>query len=126
MGLGKTIQTIAALRILLARREIKSCLVAAPASVLDQWRREIEKWAPELSAIIIRGSAADRSWQWEANRDVTLASYDTLRSDFGSNQQSIRRKSWDVVVADEAQRIKNRNYTSNTLKGLPKEHALGR
>ena len=119
MGLGKTIQTIAALRILLARREIKSCLVVAPASVLDQWRREIEKWAPEFSAIIIRGSASDRSWQWEADRDVTLASYDTLRSDFGGNQQSsIRRKSWDVVVADEAQRIKNRNYTSNTLKGL--------
>ncbi len=119
MGLGKTIQTIAALRILLARREIRSCLVAAPASVLDQWRREIEKWAPELSAIIIRGSASDRSWQWEADRDVTLASYDILRSDFGGNQQSsIRRKSWDVVVADEAQRIKNRNYTSDTLKGL--------
>ena len=57
MGLGKTLQAIAALRILRARREIKSCLVAAPASLLDQWRREINKWAPELSAIIIRGSA---------------------------------------------------------------------
>ena len=119
MGLGKTIQAIAALRILRARREVKSCLVTAPASILDQWRREIAKWAPELSAIIIRGSTSDRSWQWAADRDVTLVSYDTLRSDFSGNTRSpVRRKTWDVVVADEAQRIKNRNDTSHTLKGL--------
>ena len=119
MGLGKTLQAIAALRILRARREIGSCLVAAPAGLLDQWRREIAKWAPELSAIIIRGSTADRGWQWAAERDVTLVSYDTLRSDFGNNPPSpVRRRTWDVVVADEAQRIKNRNDTSDALKGL--------
>ena len=119
MGLGKTLQVIAALRILRARREVRSCLVAAPASLLNQWRREIEKWAPELSAIIVRGPTSDRSWQWEADRDVTLVSYDTLRSDFGDNPRSpVRRKNWDVVVADEAQRIKNRNDTSTALKGL--------
>lgn len=55
MGLGKTLQAVAALRILRARREVASCLVAAPAGLLDQWRREIAKWAPEFSAIIIRG-----------------------------------------------------------------------
>ena len=118
MGLGKTIQAVAAMRILRTRREIDSCLVVAPASVLDQWRREITKWAPELSAIIIRGSAADRSWQWSAERDVNLVSYDTLRSDFGHKSQSPVRRTWDVVIADEAQRIKNRNDTSNALKGL--------
>ena len=118
MGLGKTLQAVAALRILRARWEVQSCLVAAPAGLLDQWRREIEKWAPELSAIIIRGSTADRSWQWAAKRDVALVSYDTLRSDFSDAQSPVRRKTWDVVVADEAQRIKNRNDTSDTLKGL--------
>ena len=119
MGLGKTLQAIAALRILRTRREVTSCLVAAPAGLLDQWRREIEKWAPELSAIIIRGSTSERSWQWAADVDLTLVSYDTLRADFGGNRQSpVRRKTWDVVVADEAQRIKNRNDTSDALKGL--------
>ena len=119
MGLGKTIQAIAAMRILWSRREIGSCLVVAPASVLDQWRRELTKWAPELSAIIIRGPAADRSWQWAAERDVALVSYDTLRSDFGYSAQSpVRRRTWDIVVSDESQRIKNRNDTSNALKGL--------
>ena len=119
MGLGKTLQAIAALRILRVRREIETCLVAAPAGLLEQWRREIAKWAPELSAIIIRGSASDRGWQWAAEKDVTLASYDTLRADFGESARSpVRRKIWDVVVADEAQRIKNRNDTSDALKRL--------
>ena len=119
MGLGKTLQAIAALRILRAQGDIKSCLVAAPASLLGQWRRELEKWAPELSAIIVHGSTADRAWQWKADVDVTLISYDTLRSDFGGNTRSlVRRKTWDVVIADEAQRVKNRNDTSDALKGL--------
>ena len=119
MGLGKTIQAVVALRLLRARRELSSCLVAAPASVLDQWRREIDKWAPELSAIIVRGPASDREWQWKAKRDVTLVSYDTLRSDFDVGEGStVRGKTWDVVVADEAQRVKNRNRTSAALKGL--------
>ena len=119
MGLGKTVQAIAALRILKARGEIGACLVVAPASVLDQWRQEITKWAPELSAIIIRGSAADRSWQWNAEKDVTLASYDVVRQDAGRVAKlSPAQNVWDVVVADEAQRIKNRNDTSDAVKGV--------
>ena len=119
MGLGKTIQAIAALRILFARRAIQSALIVAPATLLVQWRQELAKWAPELGAIIIRGSASDRAWQWDAQVPVTLISYDTLRSDFeGSSRASVRRKTWDVVVADEAQRIKNRNPTSIAVKGL--------
>ena len=119
MGLGKTLQVIAALRILKHQGDIRSVLVAAPASLLDQWRGELRKWAPELSAIIIRGSASDRAWQWQAETDVTLVSYETLRSDFEGNKHApLRRNVWDVVVADEAQRIKNRNDTSRSLKGL--------
>ena len=119
MGLGKTVQAIAALRILRVQGAIGSALVATPASLLDQWRREIERWAPEFSAIVVRGPASDRAWQWEARKDVTLVSYDTLRSDFGGDAQaSVRRKRWGVVIADEAQRIKNRNDTSDALKGL--------
>ncbi len=121
MGLGKTVQAVAALRILRAGRKIGSCLVVAPASVLDQWRREIAKWAPELSAIIIRGSTDDRAWQWAAETDVTLVSYDVLRSD-ANNLSKLRssRGTWDLVVLDEAQRIKNRNDTSEAVKRIPR------
>lgn len=119
MGLGKTVQAIAALRVLHARNESKSSLVVAPASLLNQWRRELDRWAPELSAIIVDGTAAERSWKWPAKKDVKLVSYETLRADFGTNALApVRREQWDVVVADEAQRIKNRNDTSAAVKGL--------
>ena len=124
MGLGKTLQAIAAVRILCAQRVIDAILVVAPASLLDQWRGELEKWAPELRAIIVRGPIADRAWQWEAKVHVTLVSYETLRSDFGGNKRApVRRKVWDVVIADEAQRIKNRNATSGAPKGLQRRRS---
>ena len=121
MGLGKTVQAVAALRILRMRGEIGPCLVVAPASVLDQWRREIARWAPELSAIIIRGPADDRAWQWKGEKDIMLASYDVLRSDAGGlATPRAPRQAWDVVVLDEAQRIKNRNDTSEAAKSIPR------
>ena len=119
MGLGKTVQTVAAVRILRARGEIESCLVIAPASVLNQWRGELSRWAPELSAIIVRGSAPDRRWQWLAQTDVKLVSYGVLRQDADSLvAMRPARPMWDVVVADEAQRIKNHNDTSDAVKRL--------
>ena len=119
MGLGKTLQVIVALRILFLKGEIQTALVVAPASVLDQWRRELLKWAPDLRAMVIRGSVADRGWQWATPVHVAMVSYDTLRSDFSDSPMSpAGRRTWDVVVADEAQRIKNRNTTSDAVKGL--------
>lgn len=119
MGLGKTVQTVAAVRILRARGEIESCLVIAPASVLNQWRGELSRWAPELSAIIVRGSAPDRRWQWLAQTDVKLVSYGVLRQDADRLvDMHPSRHMWDVVVADEAQRIKNHNDTSDAVKSL--------
>ena len=124
MGLGKTLQVIVALRVLFLRGEIGTALVVAPASVLDQWRRELLKWAPDLRAMVIRGSMADRGWQWATPVHVALVSYDTLRSDVGDNPMSLpARKTWDVVVVDEAQRIKNRNSTSDAVKGLKRRRS---
>ena len=124
MGLGKTLQAIVTLRVLFLRGEIQAALVVAPASVLDQWRRELLKWAPDLRAMVIRGSVADRGWQWATPVHVALVSYDTLRSDISDNPMSpAGRKSWDVVVVDEAQRIKNRNSTSDAVKGLKRRRS---
>ena len=105
------------MRILKARGDIDSALVVAPASVLDQWRSELSRWAPEMSAIIVRGTAEDRHWRWHADRGVMLTGYEVLRSDL-SHMDRIRGEtgSWDIVVLDEAQRIKNRNRTSEAAK----------
>ena len=124
MGLGKTLQVIAALRILLLRGEIQNALVIAPAGVLHQWRRELLKWAPDLRAMVIRGSPSERGWQWNTPVHVAIVSYDTLRTDFSESIHSpLGRRSWDVVVADEAQRIKNRNPTSQAVKGLRRQRS---
>ena len=124
MGLGKTIQVIAALRILIVQRTLETALVVAPASVLDQWRQELLKWAPELRVMVIRGTPSDRAWQWAADVHIGIVGYETLRADFTDNLQSpVRKKTWGVLVADEAQRIKNRNPTSFAVKGLKRNRS---
>lgn len=120
MGLGKTIQAVAAIRILCLQRAIQSALLIVPAGLINQWRRELYRWAPELRLTIVRGLAQDRAWQWKANAHVTIVSYETLRSDFTDNPASApRRKEWDLVVLDEAQKIKNRDVeVSGRVKQL--------
>ena len=119
MGLGKTVQAVAALRILRANRAIRNCLIVAPATLLNQWRGELHKWAPELHAIIVRGRSEERVWQWASESPLKIVSYETLRSDADVGERGPLGKSrWDVVIADEAQRIKNRNRTSEVLKRL--------
>lgn len=108
MGLGKTIQAIAAFRILCVQRRAERSLLIVPASIIDQWRREIALWAPELRVIVVRGQAQDRAWQWRAAAHVTLVSYETFRADFSPSSQ-VGQRTWDVVILDEAQRIKNRD-----------------
>ena len=116
MGLGKTVQAIAAIRILTHQRTVESVLIAAPAAIVQQWQREYRRWAPELRTLIIRGPAHDRAWQWNAEVHAAIVSYDTLRSDLGTGAMSAPgRKLWDVVVLDEAQRIKNDDTATSIL-----------
>ncbi|MCX6000544.1 MAG: SNF2-related protein, partial [Chloroflexi bacterium] len=108
MGLGKTVQAIAALRIMALQRRIDVVLVVVRAGLLAQWRREIRDWAPELRVSTVHGPASERAYQWSAPAHIYLTSYETLRSDFTENTASPpRRRTWDVVVLDEAQQIKN-------------------
>ena len=124
MGLGKTVQAVATLRILRMREKLNSCLVVAPASVLNQWRQELDKWAPELTAIIVSGSVSDLAWQWNADSVVKLASYDRVRLDIEFLlARQFRRQAFDVVVLDEAQKIKNQNSTSKAMKRIPRKRS---
>jgi SNF2 family DNA or RNA helicase len=125
MGLGKTIQAIAAMRILCLQRTVQSVLLVVPASLINQWRRELHRWAPELRIIIVRGLARDRAWQWKASAHIAVVSYETLRSDFTDNPESPpRRRVWDLVVLDEAQKIKNRDVdVSRQVKQLSRKRS---
>lgn len=125
MGLGKTIQAIGALRILFLQSRIESCLIIVPASLVGQWRKEIHHWAPELRISTIRGTVAERTWQWVTPAHIYLTSYETFRSDCTDNLQSPpRRRVWDVVILDEAQKIKNRDVEiSRKCKLLHRQRA---
>jgi SNF2 family DNA or RNA helicase len=104
MGLGKTVQCLAALRILFDEGRIRQVLVVVPSGLVTQWRRELERWAPSISVIRIEGPPHERRWKWKADRQVYLASYETIRND-----ATALDRTWDLVVLDEAQRIKNRS-----------------
>jgi SNF2 family DNA or RNA helicase len=125
MGLGKTVQAIAAVRILVRTHRAESVLVVVPASLTVQWRRAFREWAPELRTSTVAGVANERAWKWRTPAHVYIVSYETLRADFTANPQSPpRRRIWDVVVLDEAQKIKNRDAeVSRECKRLQRRRA---
>jgi SNF2 family DNA or RNA helicase len=123
MGLGKTVQAIAALRILFHQSKIESALVVAPASLLLQWRRELLRWAPDLKVALVAGNPSERGRLWQVPAHIRLVGYETLRADVLDLRDSpALRHRWGVVVLDEASKIKNRrSAVSIACKRLPRE-----
>lgn len=109
MGLGKTVQAITALRLLLRKPGIDRAVVVAPTSLALNWQREFERWAPELVVRRLTGGQADRLAYYELPIAVLIASYEQISIDA---LDRIPADAFDVVVLDEAQRIKN--YESRT------------
>ena len=101
MGLGKTLQVIAVLLHFKMAGALnqKKVLVVAPTSLLSNWLKEIEKFAPDLSAHIYHGQKRDLS----IDADVLITSYGLARRD----KAKLNALSLHVLVIDEAQQIKN-------------------
>lgn len=123
MGLGKTMQSITAVRMLVRSGEIRSCLLVCPKPLVTNWKREFSLWAPEIPVTIIEGDQARRRWQWtEANTPVRIANYELLMRDRDLLERSADGKPglhFDLVMLDEAQRIKNiNNTTSEIVRGI--------
>lgn len=117
MGLGKTIQAIAAIRILLKAGWIRKVLVVCPASIKTNWLREFKKWAPEITCKLIEGNAQERKVCWALPCHVLITNYRSLINDYEYGYCDER--SFDLVVLDEAQKIKNpTTKTSRTAKAL--------
>ena len=103
MGLGKTLQTICALR--------GRALVICPKSVVYNWVDEIVRFRPSLRTAIYHGSKREL----DPNADVTLTTYAMLRID----ADRLAAQTWDTVVLDEAQAIKNdSSQTARAAYGL--------
>lgn len=121
MGLGKTLQVIS---LLLSEhqecgrgeREPRRSLIVCPASLVYNWQKEIERFAPELPTVIVAGQAAERKEIIRQSREgeILITSYDLLKRDVGEYQDIV----FAVQIIDEAQYIKNPG--TQAAKGVKK------
>ncbi len=110
MGLGKTLQVISLL--LMEQHEWKSgakecrrSIIVCPASLVYNWKKEIERFAPELDAVIITGNIAEREALIRATKpgQILITSYDLLKRDVECYKDIV----FAIQAIDEAQYIKN-------------------
>lgn len=121
MGLGKTLQVIS---LLLAERqdydagekERRRSLIVCPASLVYNWQKEIERFAPELETVTITGSAPERKdiIRHTTDGQILITSYDLLKRDVEYYKNIV----FAVQVIDEAQYIKNAG--TQAAKGVKK------
>jgi SNF2 family DNA or RNA helicase len=106
MGLGKTIQVIALLlHERLGQAQPKPALLICPTSVVGNWQRELQRFAPDLRVLIHHGAARhkDTLSRQAGQHDVVISSYALLHRD----EQLLTGIEWSDVILDEAQNIKN-------------------
>lgn len=106
MGLGKTIQTIIALRLILQHSISSRVLIITPNAVAMNWERELKKWAPNLVVRRVIGTLEDRMSTYQLPIQVLIATYEQIRTDALDMTSDVN---FEVLVLDEAQRIKNRD-----------------
>ncbi|MFJ3635928.1 DEAD/DEAH box helicase [Streptomyces sp. NPDC090112] len=113
MGLGKTV-TLIALHLHRDRRE--PTLVVCPASLLGNWQREIEKFAPGTPVRRFHGGARSTEDLTSCEGGFVLTTYGTMRA----SAALLAAQSWGMVVADEAQHVKNpHSATARALRSVP-------
>ena len=120
MGLGKTIQGVGVAELLARQSGIARVLVVCPASLKSQWRAEIGRFcAREVQ--LVSGKSTERNAQYLGGAFFTVCNYEQVLRDF----LDIERSKWDLIILDEAQRIKNwEAKTSRIIKGLRSPFAL--
>lgn len=123
MGLGKTVQVIAYLTYLKEQKQLTPSLIVAPKSVIENWRNEINRFAPLLSQnlYIHLGQERLKDESLIKTFDIVLTTYQTLTRD----QLILGKVDWQMVICDEAQAIKNPTTSvSNVIKALKNKGRL--
>jgi superfamily II DNA or RNA helicase len=121
MGLGKTIQAIT---IAVFKKDIydfQRVLVVCPASLKSQWKNEIEKFSNEKAVIISGGRKVRGDLYQNSDAYFLITNYEAVLRDI----TVIGNHPPDLVILDEAQRIKNyETKTSTAVKSIPRKHSL--
>jgi SNF2 family DNA or RNA helicase len=107
MGLGKTVELIAFLLNLNAQEALNHpVLLVCPTSVLNNWEREVKKFAPTLSTLIHHGDKRNKGKDFAKaikNKSLVITSYSLIYRD----AKTLEEIDWQGIVLDEAQNIKN-------------------
>ena len=120
MGLGKTLQGIGLVTLNALNAEINN-LIICPNSLVENWRREISKFSPELALLVHSGPMRTGLHRNLEGFDVVVTSYDSLISDY----EILKKINWNVVILDEAQYIKNPEARrTKAAKKLPKKFGV--
>lgn len=111
MGLGKTVQVLALLAMLQGTRRRKAALLVVPASLLGNWKSEMERFTPSLRTLYLHPSEVSKERLESISRrpDRALAGIDVVLTTYGMlyRQTWLMNVEWQLVVIDEAQAIKN-------------------
>lgn len=120
MGLGKTVQAIAATEILARHFGVSRVLVVCPTSLKYQWQSEISRFSGR-SAQVMAGARAQRQKGFSADDFCKITNYEKLKPDL----DLIAEWAPELVIVDEAQRIKNWNtIAARALKRIDSPYAL--
>ncbi|CAZ82572.1 unnamed protein product [Tuber melanosporum] len=109
MGLGKTLQTISFLGYLRYVAGIKGPhLITVPKSTLDNWKREFEKWTPDVKVLVLQGTKEERQKLIQElvltdGFDCLVTSYEMILRE----KTHLKKFAWEYIIVDEAHRIKN-------------------
>jgi hypothetical protein len=121
MGLGKTIQGIAACVLLAKRKQIERVLVVCPASLKAEWEEQIARFC-DRSTRLVFGSRAQRHSAYRDPAFFTIVNYEQVLGDAEEINSTLKP---DIVVLDEAQRIKNwQTKTARRVKSLRSPYAF--
>lgn len=132
MGLGKTLQSIA---LLLEKGPLGPSLVIAPTSVCHNWISEISRFAPTLNPYLFSDLEGNKEEAIAGLKkmDILVCTYGLLQR----NTDLLKSTTWEVIILDEAQAIKNQNAQRTrsatelngnfkiALSGTPVENHLG-
>jgi len=120
MGLGKTIQAIGVAEIMKTEAGISSVLIICPTSLKYQWQSEIQRFTSG-AVQVVEGLPHIRRSQYESDAFYKIVSYHALSNDL----QSINSVEFDLVILDEAQRIKNwKTRIAQSVKKIHSPYAL--